>query len=365
MLEILVELSIACLLLQGTSQLIGKFELKKYMFSACLFLSAYTQFYFYLVQTKDLIFHSNLFMSYVPCLLLLGPLLRSYFNILIKEASFFKLKNVIHFVLPVFGFFYYSQYFLLSKLESSLLISNLYLGINLDVYTPISFLCGLSLLLYGFIILKEQPKVLSRDSVLNKPLLFGWWCINLLYIFLATLSLFSLTTSLKISFLGNYVASLFIVAVFVINIRYPEWFKTWLFELKKKNRSRKYLANIDPNIMLNTIKEKMILDKLYTNSELSLQGLSDYVHLTRYQLSELLNDYADMSFHDFVGYYRVEAAKRLLENDPWKKNIAIGYDVGFNSQTMFNKTFKKWVKLTPSAYQNLKKKDAQKDEEVS
>jgi len=361
MFEILIKLSMACLILQGTSQLLGKVESKKVVFSACLFLTAYIQFYFHLVQTKELISYETLFMSYVPCLLFLGPLLRSYFNNLTKGSSFIDLKNLIHFIVPVFGFCYYSKYLFLSKLQSTVLISNLYLGVNSELYIPASLLCGLSLLVYAIIILREQPKVLSRDSLLNKPLLLGWWVINLLFISLTTISLFSLTTSLKISFLGNYLTSIFIISVFVVNIRYPEFFRAWLFEVKKKNRSRKYLGNIDPNIMLDKIKEKMITDKLYTNSELSLQDLSDYVNLTRYQLSELLNDYAAMSFHDFVGYYRVEAAKLLLENDPWKKNVSIGYEVGFNSQTMFNKTFKKRVNLTPSAYQNLKKIEVQKD----
>ena len=349
--NIFIPLSISCLILHGISQIIGKLDLKRVLFCLCLFLTAYIQFYFHLVYTKDLLKYEHLFTSYIPCLLFLGPVSRSYFKLLTQDRSSKILSSLIHFLLPSASLFYYAQYYTLPKIELKSLIENSYLGINIELYIPASIICGLSLFFYSIIILKEQPKILNRDSWLNKPLILGWWLINTLFILLMTLSLANMTISLKLSFFSNYFASLFFITVFVINIRYPWFFKSWLFEVKKRKRSRNYLGSIDPETMLKTIKEKMSSDQLYCNPDLSLQELSDYVNLTRYQLSELLNDYAKMSFHEFVSFYRVEAAKVLLKTASWKKNISIGYKVGFNSQTMFNRTFKKWVNQTPSEYQ--------------
>jgi AraC-like DNA-binding protein len=83
-----------------------------------------------------------------------------------------------------------------------------------------------------------------------------------------------------------------------------------------------------------------------------------YLSILRYQLSFILNDHLKSNFNDYINWYRIEEAKKILESSEAEdKTIgAIAIDVGFNSQTTFYKTFKKYTGITPHKY----RKEAQK-----
>ncbi len=90
----------------------------------------------------------------------------------------------------------------------------------------------------------------------------------------------------------------------------------------------------------------------YLNDQLKLPELAEMIDLSPHQLSYLLNRYMHSNFSHFTNGYRVAAAKKMLLN-PEKKHlkiIAIGYETGFNSQTAFYRTFKKYTGKTPAAY---------------
>jgi AraC-like DNA-binding protein len=66
----------------------------------------------------------------------------------------------------------------------------------------------------------------------------------------------------------------------------------------------------------------------------------------------LINTAFQSNFFDFINTYRIEAAKKILE-DPDKadwKILAIAYETGYNNKATFNRVFKKYTGYTPSAY---------------
>ena len=95
-------------------------------------------------------------------------------------------------------------------------------------------------------------------------------------------------------------------------------------------------------------------DKLYRETELTLQQLSDKLQLPTYQVSQAINEGMKRNFYDLVNSYRVEEAKRLLK-DRKSMNytiLSVGFDAGFNSKTTFNTVFKKFTGYTPTAFRN-------------
>ncbi|HJW30394.1 MAG TPA: AraC family transcriptional regulator [Saprospiraceae bacterium] len=93
-------------------------------------------------------------------------------------------------------------------------------------------------------------------------------------------------------------------------------------------------------------------DKLFQESELSLQDLADKLQQPAYIVSQAINDGLQKSFYDLVNGYRVEEAKRLLRN-PENQNykiLSVGFEAGFNSKTTFNTVFKKFTGFSPSDY---------------
>jgi len=93
-------------------------------------------------------------------------------------------------------------------------------------------------------------------------------------------------------------------------------------------------------------------EKPYTNNELKLQDIADNLGIPQYQLSQVLNTKLNVNFYTLVNGYRIEEAKRRLM-DPKKQHLtilAIAYDVGFNSKSAFNTSFKKYTNMTPSQF---------------
>jgi AraC-like DNA-binding protein len=68
----------------------------------------------------------------------------------------------------------------------------------------------------------------------------------------------------------------------------------------------------------------------------------------------VINEHLKVNFYDFVNGYRVEEAKRLLEDGSHgKKNfLEILYEAGFNTKSAFNRAFKKHAGMTPSQYKS-------------
>lgn len=93
-------------------------------------------------------------------------------------------------------------------------------------------------------------------------------------------------------------------------------------------------------------------EKLYLQSELTLQDLADNLKIPSYQVTQAINEGLEKNFYDLINGYRVEEAKRLLQ-DPGSRNskiLTVGLDAGFNSKTTFNTVFKKFTGFTPSDF---------------
>ena len=98
-------------------------------------------------------------------------------------------------------------------------------------------------------------------------------------------------------------------------------------------------------------------EKLYQETELTLQQLSDKLGLHTYLVSQAINEGLKKNFYDLVNNYRVEEAKRLLLH-PKNVNytvLSVGFEAGFNSKTTFNTVFKKFTGLTPTEYRDKQK----------
>ena len=111
------------------------------------------------------------------------------------------------------------------------------------------------------------------------------------------------------------------------------------------------------DLIITKVRAVMELEKLYQESELTLQEISDKIQFPSYQVSQAINEGMKKNFYDLINSYRVEEAKRLLLN-PDKANytiLSVGFEAGFNSKTTFNTVFKKFTGLTPTAFRDQQK----------
>ncbi|MBC7569159.1 MAG: helix-turn-helix domain-containing protein [Spirosoma sp.] len=110
---------------------------------------------------------------------------------------------------------------------------------------------------------------------------------------------------------------------------------------------------------LSPLKEKVdsyvLKHKLYTNPQLSLNELATKLKMPPHTLSRVINDGFGVNFFDFINTYRIEEFKRRAEDPHYKQYTLLGiaYEVGFNSKSAFNRSFKKITGNTPREYFNL------------
>jgi AraC-like DNA-binding protein len=92
--------------------------------------------------------------------------------------------------------------------------------------------------------------------------------------------------------------------------------------------------------------------KLYLEPKLTLGTLAEQLKVSVNHLSQVINQYEGVNFHDFVNRYRVDEFKSRIANPKYKgfSLLAIAFDSGFNSKSSFNQIFKKSTGLTPSQY---------------
>ena len=93
-------------------------------------------------------------------------------------------------------------------------------------------------------------------------------------------------------------------------------------------------------------------EKWFLNPSLSLPELADYVNISSNKLSWLLNEQIGQNFNEYINSFRLENFKEKAL-DPANSHltlIALAYESGFNSKSVFNAFFKKTEGLTPKAW---------------
>ena len=121
-------------------------------------------------------------------------------------------------------------------------------------------------------------------------------------------------------------------------------------------QNKKYKQSLlDTDEIKNYSKElELIMEdyKLYLNPDLSLKDLASYLELPANYVSQLLNLGFQKNFSEYVNSYRVNEFKEriLLEENKGLTIMAVAYDSGFNSKTVFNTFFKKIEGTTPNSY---------------
>ncbi|GAA4110962.1 hypothetical protein GCM10022393_08340 [Aquimarina addita] len=124
-------------------------------------------------------------------------------------------------------------------------------------------------------------------------------------------------------------------------------------QIKSSRYKRSSLSDQQRREYMDLILNFMNTEKPYLNSELTQKELADQLNISTHYLSEVLNSNFGKNFYSFINLYRVEEAKRSLENDSENLTmLAIAYDAGFNSKASFNRVFKDVTGVTPSSYKN-------------
>ena len=96
----------------------------------------------------------------------------------------------------------------------------------------------------------------------------------------------------------------------------------------------------------------MVVEQPHLDAGLTIRSLAEIMDIPSNHLSQLLSEGFGKNFSEFINSYRVETFKSKVA-DPAHQHLtllALAYDSGFNSKTVFNTFFKKMMGKTPKAY---------------
>jgi AraC-like DNA-binding protein len=94
----------------------------------------------------------------------------------------------------------------------------------------------------------------------------------------------------------------------------------------------------------------METEKPFLNPKLTLPELAQNLSVSPNHLSQIINQYEQVNFYDFINKYRVEEFVQRAQHNKSFSFLAHALDSGFNSKSSFNSVFKKFKSMTPSQY---------------
>jgi ligand-binding sensor domain-containing protein/AraC-like DNA-binding protein len=141
----------------------------------------------------------------------------------------------------------------------------------------------------------------------------------------------------------------------------------WFFHRKRKIKTskdetgeKKYKTSaLLPETVETVLPRLMLLmeqEKIYLDADLTLYKLAKQLNVHYNHLSQIINEKLKHSFNDFINSYRIEEARKKLENPGESKKtiLEIAYETGFYSKSVFNTAFKKFTGMTPSEFRKVR-----------
>ncbi len=110
------------------------------------------------------------------------------------------------------------------------------------------------------------------------------------------------------------------------------------------------VAEIDK--VLEIIEKGMKEEKWFQNPSLTLRSLAENLNISSNKLSWLLNERVGQNFNEYINTLRLETFKKIALS-PANNHLtllALAYESGFNSKSVFNTFFKKTEGMTPKAW---------------
>lgn len=308
--------------------------------SILAFINAYL-FIYYQMQ------HPNLIPSIV---LALGPSLLYFIKSKLKTKKYNIAKAIYHFIPSVI-------LLIINMLNFNLMSSLTYYII---VFVILHF--GVYLLLsINNLISKKVVVLRAKDSHnLSSVKWVNLFNVLLTISFVYTTALIEVFTSESYSFKFRFVVLALVIGCLFLLIRNFAINMFQAYSLFKEKKNMRAIEKYKDSILTKAESEKLATDladimqnkKPYLEESISSKTLSIELKTHPKILSQVINENFNKNFFDYINSYRIDDAKKLLADMKYKdyKIYEIMYQVGFNSRSSFNTSFKKNTGITAKQY---------------
>ncbi len=305
-----------------------------------------------------------------PFPLLHGPMLFLYTLYSLRSDHKLRRVDYLHFIPVIAAYLYMSNFFFFYSAEEKRMLDR---G-EIQDYHVFAIVLLVAILISGLtytvlsyrLTIKHKQKIDNYFSY-NEGINMKWlrYCIiSIGLVFVSATLIYVLRDAFGVSFSFNaeYIIYLIIIGfVFYIGyfgIKHENIFinrtQTENLYSEEKGRIEKYKNSGMTKKVAGELYKKLLgimeEKKPYLHPKLSLAGLAQQLDISPNQLSQIINQEAQVNFHDFINNYRVEEFIRKANENKNFSLLALALDSGFNSKSSFNTIFKKQKGITPSQY---------------
>jgi len=305
----------------------------------------------------------------VPFPFLYGPFLYLYVLSSFKNQKHFQKLDYLHFVPFLISYIYMLPFYFGYTAQEKIQVDA---GLVEDYSTFSNLLLvgfivsGISYVVLTYLKLIQHKKLLDDNFSLHNRIKLNWLRYSILCflgLFLSAAIIIALREILHYQFPFNAdlifysFIVLFVVYIGYSGIRQQNLFSNNLSDIKLLVETKTESEYKKSGLKSNMAKSKhhdlltfMKTEKPYLNPKLTLSELAQSLNISSNHLSQIINQYEKVNFHDFVNIYRVN---EFIERAQTNKNfnyLVNAFDSGFNSKSSFNSVFKKIKDATPSQY---------------
>lgn len=298
-----------------------------------------------------------------------GPLIFWYTRTLIFSDSHFKKRDVLHLIplalFPVFVLMIYStlgaNQLAASIFTYDILYQNIYFRTLIFSQDALIVLyCCVALFYLGKlrVHLKNNYSYIALIDRNWLRLLVGGFLFVSLWKFLApllSLLKFSLASHI-VGLMGNYLDYLLVNLLVFYSIAHSDIVHAVSSEelnTKPEKGDNEKSDHFDER-QVERVSSSMEKQHLFLEPELTLEQLAETLQMSPRLVSNIINRHFDKNFFEYINFYRVEEAKKLLaDQDNELPMLEVMADSGFNSKSAFNRFFKKYAKMTPTEFRQL------------
>lgn len=295
-----------------------------------------------------------------------GPLLYLYIQYSLHDYAEFRKNDFWHFAPVVATYLSMIPFYFFYTVEEKRLVDSGELddfkwhGIILFIGFVAS---GTSYAIQSYKKLNQYQKLIDTNLSNSEDVDLNWlksFIIGVGAIFLSAIVVSVLKDVFEVDFPFNADYILYIIIVIGIltlgyfGIRHKNIFTDNLIvkpeESQKTSYQKSSLKEDTASELHDSLKQMMQTEKPYLESKLTLTMLANLLDTSPNHLSQVINQYEEQNFNDFVNAYRVNEFIERAKKDPHFSFLALAMESGFSSKSTFNAVFKKQKGTTPSEF---------------
>ncbi len=330
-----------------------------HLFSYCIYYLGYWDTYPHLVGIHH----------WVP--LLHGPFLYLYIIFSLRSNQHFRRNDFLHLVPALLTFLYMCRFYFFYTTEEKVMVNNGEID-DFSIFMYISLIAfiisGITYSILSYRLLNKHRRLIDENFSYDENIDLNWlkyfiWGIGIIFLTGTIISLIREVLAIELSFNLDLIfyteITLFIVFLGYFGIRHVGIFSDnenlsdKIVEPKKQGEYKK--SGLDEDVAESSHQDLLKImqeHKPFLQPKLTLAKLAEFLDLSVNHVSQIINQYENMNFYDFVNRYRVKEFKEKIKNSESRNYsiLGIALDCGFNSKSSFNQVFKKTTGKTPSEY---------------